>query len=77
MRKGPFHVVAEVLFLIAHIFKAVIATAMKPCIMNLQSLGYTHCKFRNPHTSSMGVAIAQSQKSSVMPFGAPPFQVRT
>jgi len=62
---------AEFLFLIAiaHNFKAVIATDLKPGRTILQSLHYTQCKFRAPPTSGSGVAIASTirgRKSTVL-----------
>ena len=78
--KGPLHAEAEFLFLIAHNFKAVIATGLKPGTAILQSLHYTCYKFRTPPTPGLGVVItivAQSKNGHFMPHvGAPPFQVR-
>ena len=77
--KASFCVVAEFLFLIA---QAVLATALKPGMVILQSLLYSCWKFHAPPTSDMGMAIASiacGRKSAVfMPhLGAPPIQVRT
>ena len=79
LRKGPTSRRGRILFLIAHNFKAVIATDLKPGITILQSLYYTRCKFHTPPTSGLGVAITSITRSKISHFmprvGAPPFQV--
>ena len=45
LRKGSIRAKAEILFLITHIFKAVIATGLKPGMTILRSLHYTRRKF--------------------------------
>jgi len=77
--KGPLRAEAEFLFLIAHNFKAVIATDLKPGITILQSLHYTRCKFRAPPTSGLGMAIAsitRSRKSAVLCLTLEPHHFR-
>ena len=68
-QKGQFRAVAEFLFLIAHIFKAVIATVLKPGMVIPQSLLHTRWKFCAPPISGTGVAItstARGRKSAVL-----------
>ena len=80
LKKGPLCTEAEFLFLIAHDFKAVIATGLKPgtCM--------AHCNTFTVNLASRPLPawVWQSQVSHAveighfMPhFGAPPFQVRT
>ena len=68
-RKGALRAEAEFLFLTANNFKAVIATGLKPGIIILLSLLYTHLNFRAPPISYVGVAIAsiaRGQKTAVL-----------
>jgi len=51
---------AELLLLVVHNFKAVIATGLKPGIAIRRSLHYAHCKFHTMPTSGWGVAIASA-----------------
>ena len=77
--KGLLHAEAEFFFLIAHNFKAVIATDLKPSITILQSLHYARCKFCAPPTSSLGAAIASitcSQKLAILCLSLVPHHFR-
>ena len=77
--KGPLRAEVKFLFLIAHNFKAVIATDLKPGIAILQSLHYTRRKFRAPPTSGLGVAIAsiaRGRKSAVLCLRLVPHRFR-
>ena len=68
-QKGQFRAVAEFLFSIVYIFKAVIVTVFKAGMVILQSLLYTRWKIRARTIFGMGVAIpstACSQKSAVL-----------
>ena len=58
MRKGPLCTGAQFLFLIAHNFKIIVATGLKPGMAILQSLHCTCCKFCAPSTSNMAMAVA-------------------
>ena len=58
------------MFLIAHNFKAVIATDLKPSVAILQSLHYTHCTICAPPTSGLGMAMRVSHAVVNRPFYA-------
>ena len=66
--KGPLRAEAEFLFLIAHNFKAVIATDMKPGTAIRQSLHCTYCKLHAPPTSGLGVVIASITCGQKLPI---------